>query len=104
MDLIVYQVIVGLFCAGAVFAMSFFMGYRPIFGNPKCGRPASAMKCSLSSGRSRLFGIMRSKPRKRQKTELEQHIQFLESKLEQYRRKAAGIGMMGLRKTNLAIC
>ncbi len=36
------------------------------------------------------------------KTELEQRIQFLENKLEQYRRKAAGVGMMGLRKNKLS--
>jgi hypothetical protein len=36
-----------------------------------------------------------------EKGELQRRISFLEGKLEQYRRKAAGIGMMGLRKSRL---
>ncbi|MDY0040695.1 MAG: hypothetical protein RBS57_10325 [Desulforhabdus sp.] len=35
------------------------------------------------------------------KTELQRRINFLEGRLAQYRRKAAGIGMMGLRKSKL---
>ena len=37
-----------------------------------------------------------------EKKELAQRIQFLETKLEQYRRKAAGVGMMGLRKSKVS--
>lgn len=36
-----------------------------------------------------------------EKKELERHIGFLEERLEQYRRKAAGIGLMGLRKNKM---
>lgn len=36
-----------------------------------------------------------------EKTELQRRISFLEGRLAQYRRKAAGIGMMGLRKNKL---
>ena len=37
-----------------------------------------------------------------EKSELQRRISFLEGKLDQYRRKAAGIGMMGLRRSRLA--
>jgi hypothetical protein len=36
-----------------------------------------------------------------EKRELERHIAFLEERLDQYRRKAAGIGLMGLRRNKM---
>ncbi len=102
MDLIVYQVMAGLFCAGAIFALSFFMGYRTHFRKFKV-RAACEREEMLTIERAlKAFWDNEKQTLENVKKELQQRIEFLESKLEQYRRKAAGIGMMGLRKSKVS--
>src|SRR5208283_2734293 len=95
MDLIVYQVMAGLFCVTVVFSISYFVGYRT-YGRKSKARAASEREEMLTIERA-LKAFWDN-----EKEKLEQHIKFLESKLEQYRRKAAGVGMMGLRKNKLS--
>ena len=102
MDLIVYQVMAGLFCAGAIFALSFFMGYRTHFRKFKV-RAACEREEMLTIERAlKAFWDNEKQTLENVKKRLQQRIEFLESKLEQYRRKAAGIGMMGLRKSKVS--
>ncbi len=101
MDLIVYQVMAGLFCVSIVFAMSYFIGYRTHFRKFKA-KSASDREEMLTIERAlKAFWDNEKQNLENEKNELQQKVQFLESKIEQYRRKAAGIGMMGLRKNKL---
>jgi len=102
MDLIVYQVMAGLFCVTVVFSISYFVGYRT-YGRKSKARAASEREEMLTIERAlKAFWDNEKQKLENDKAELEQHIKFLESKLEQYRRKAAGVGMMGLRKNKLS--
>ncbi len=102
MDLIVYKVMAGLFCVMVVFAVSYFVGYRT-YGRKFKARAASEREEMLTIERAlKDFWDNEKQKLENGKAELEQRIQFLESKLEQYRRKAAGVGMLGLRKNKLS--
>ena len=102
MDLIVYQVMAGLFCVTVVFSISYFVGYRT-YGRKSKARAAGEREEMLTIERAlKAFWDNEKQKLENDKAELEQHIKFLESKLEQYRRKAAGVGMMGLRKNKLS--
>ncbi|MGA2027166.1 MAG: hypothetical protein ABSH17_08880 [Syntrophobacteraceae bacterium] len=102
MDLIVYQVMAGLFCITVVFSVSYFAGYRT-YGRKFKARAACEREEMLTIERAlKAFWDNEKQKLENGKAELEQRIQFLESKLEQYRRKAAGVGMMGLRKNKLS--
>jgi hypothetical protein len=102
MDLLVYQVMAGLFCVTVVFSVSYFVGYRT-YGRKFKARAACEREEMLTIERAlKAFWDDEKQKLENGKAELEQRIQFLESKLEQYRRKAAGVGMMGLRKNKLS--
>ena len=102
MDLIVYQVMAGLFCVMVVFSVSYFVGYRT-YGRKFKARAACEREEMLTIEHAlKAFWDTEKQKLENVKAELEQRIRFLESKLEQYRRKAAGIGMLGLRKNKLS--
>ena len=102
MDLMVYQVMAGLFCVTVVFSVSYFVGYRT-YGRKFKARAACEREEMLTIERAlKAFWDNEKQKLENGKAELEQRIQFLESKLEQYRRKAAGVGMLGLRKNKLS--
>jgi len=102
MDLIFYQVIAGLFCIMVVSSISYFMGHRTQ-GRKFKARAALEREEMLTIERSlKAFWDNEKQKLEDDKAGLAQHIKFLESKLEQYRRKAAGVGMMGLRKNKLS--
>lgn len=101
MDPIVYQVMAGLFCVSLIFAVSYYIGHRTT---------SRKLLAKSTQDREEMLTIERAlkafwdneKDRlEKENGELEQRIKFLEEKLEQYRRKAAGVGMMGLRKNKL---
>lgn len=102
MDLIVYQVLAGLFCVSVIFATSYFMGYRSNLRKFQ-SRSATDREEMLTIERAlKTFWDSEKEKLETEKRTLQQRIQFLEEKLEQYRRKAAGVGMMGLRKNKLS--
>jgi hypothetical protein len=99
--LLLYQVMTGLFCIFFVFALSYYLGYRTNFKKYKV-QSANERDEMLTIERAlKAFWDHEKDKLEQEKEELARKIQFLESKLEQYRRKAAGIGMMGLRKSKL---
>ncbi len=102
MDLMIYKVMAGLFCVTVVFSVSYFVGYRT-YGRKFKARAAYEREEMLTIEQAlKAFWDNEKQKLENDKVELEQRIQFLESKLEQYRRKAAGVGMLGLRKNKLS--
>jgi len=102
MDLIVYKAMAVLFCAGVVCSLSYIIGYRVHCRKYKV-RAACEREDMLTIERAlKAFWDNEKQNLENEKMELQRRIEFLESKLEQYRRKAAGIGMMGLRKSKLS--
>ena len=102
MDLIVYQVMAGLFCAGVIFSLSYFVGYRLHFRKFKVQAACDREEMLTIERALKAFWDNEKQNLENEKKELAQRIQFLETKLEQYRRKAAGVGMMGLRKSKVS--
>lgn len=99
--LIVYQVLAALACVLIISALGYLFGYR---------RNASRYQEQTTQDRAEMLSIERALKQfwdhekeklEVEKEELNRRIRFLESRLDQYRRKAAGIGMMGLRKSRL---
>jgi hypothetical protein len=102
MSLIVYKAMAGLFCVGVISFLSYLIGYRLHFRKFKV-QAASEREEMLTIERDlKAFWDDEKQNLENAKKELAQRIEFLESKLEQYRRKAAGVGMMGLRKNKLS--
>ncbi len=102
MDVIVYKVMAALFCVVVIFSLSYLIGYRLHFRKFKA-QAASEREEMLTIERAlKAFWDNEKQNLENEKTELVQRVEFLESKLEQYRRKAAGVGMLGLRKNKLS--
>jgi len=102
MDLIlISQILAVTFCVVVVFAAAYYLGYR---------RNVRKFETQSEQDREEMLTIERAlkefwdheKQRlEQEKEELNRRIGFLETRLDQYRRKAAGIGMMGLRKSKV---
>lgn len=101
MDLIVYQVMAAAFCGTVVFSASYYLGYR---------KNLRKFQTQYTSDREEMITIERAlkafwdnekQKLENEKLELQQRVKFLEDKLDQYRQKAAGIGVMGLRKNKV---
>lgn len=99
--IIVYQSIAAIFCVALIFASGFYAGSQ---------RTSRKFQVQSAQDRHEMLTIERSLKQfwdfereklQEEKKELQRRIDFLEERLEQYRRKAAGIGMMGLRKNRL---
>jgi Tfp pilus assembly protein PilN len=102
MDLVVYQVFAVLFCVGFIFLLSYYLGYRTTFKKSQI-KSAHEREEMLTIERAlKAFWDHEKEKLEIDKQTLEQRVKFLEEKLEQYRRKAAGVGMMGLRKNKLS--
>ncbi len=102
MDLIVYQVMAGLFCVVIIFALSYFVGYRVHFRKFKVQAACDREEMLTIERSLKAFWDSEKQNLENEKKEMAQRIVFLEAKLEQYRRKAAGVGMMGLRKSKVS--
>jgi hypothetical protein len=102
MDLIVYQVIAGLFCVTVVSSIGYMVGCHAQGRKSKAREAVERAEMLTIEHALKAFWDTEKQKLESDKEELEQHVQFLESKLEQYRRKAAGVGMMGLRKSKLS--
>jgi hypothetical protein len=102
MDLIlISQILAVTFCVAVIFAAAYYLGHR---------RNVKKFETQTVHDRQEMLTIERAlkefwdheKQRlELEKEELNRRITFLESRLDQYRRKAAGIGMMGLRKSKV---
>jgi hypothetical protein len=99
---IVYQIFAVVSCVLFIFSMGYYLGYR---------KTVVKYAAQSFSDREEMLSIEKALKRfwddekeklEKEKSELQRRISFLEGKLDQYRRKAAGIGMMGLRRSKLA--
>lgn len=99
---VAYQIFAVAACFLLTFSIGYYLGYR---------RSGTKFAVQSASDREEMLSIERALKRfwdeekeklEKEKGELQRKIHFLEGRIEQYRRKAAGIGMMGLRKTKLA--
>jgi len=102
MDLIFYQVITGVFCVTVVSSISYLVGHHTQGRKSKAQAAVERAEMLTVERALKAFWDNEKQKLETDKAELKQHIQFLESKLEQYRRKAAGVGVMGLRKNKLS--
>lgn len=100
--LAIYQVLAAMFVLVTLLSTGYYLGYR---------KNVRGYRAKSSSDREEMLTIERALKSfwdhekdklLKEKEELERRIQFLEDRLDQYRRKAAGIGMMGLRKSKLS--
>ncbi len=99
--LMIYQSLAVLFVLVTLLSLGYYLGYR---------KNVRRYQTMSAHDREEMLTIERALKRfwdhekeqiEKEKQELERRIQFLEDRLDQYRRKAAGIGMMGLRKSKL---
>jgi len=102
MDLIFYQVLAGLFCVTLISSVSYLVAYRTHSKKSRAQAATDRDEMLTIERALKTFWDGEKQKLENDKKELEQHIKFLEGKLEQYRRKAAGVGMMGLRKNKLS--
>jgi len=100
--LLMYQVLAALFVLAFLLSTGYYLGYR---------RNVRVYRTMSANDREEMLTIERALKNfwdhekdklLKEKEELERKIRFLEERLEQYRRKAAGVGMMGLRKSKLS--
>lgn len=100
-SMIVYQVFTGVFGITATFAIGYYLGYRRSFRR-FASKSASDREEMLTIERSlKTFWDHERDKLEQEKAQLLERIGFLEKLLDRYRQKAAGIGMMGLRKNKL---
>lgn len=99
---IVYQIFALTSCVLLIFTMGYYLGYRRTVGRYAVQSVTDREEMlSIEKALKRFWDDEKEKLEK-EKAELLRRISFLEGKVDQYRQKAAGIGMMGLRRSRLA--
>jgi hypothetical protein len=99
---IVYQIFAITSCVLFVFSIGYYLGYRKTVVR-YVAQSVSDREEMLSIEKAlKHFWDDEKEKLEREKAEMQRRISFLEGKLDQYRQKAAGIGMMGLRRSRLA--
>lgn len=99
---IVYQIFAVVSCALFVFSIGYYLGHRKTVVRYAAQSVTDREEMlSIEKALKRFWDDEKQKLEK-EKGELQRRISFLEGKLDQYRQKAAGIGMMGLRRSRLA--
>ena len=99
---IVYQIFAVASCMLLIFSMGYYLGYRKTVVR-YAAQSVSDREEMLSIEKAlKSFWDNEKEKLEKEKAELLRRISFLEGKLDQYRQKAAGIGMMGLRRSKLA--
>ncbi len=101
MELIVYQVVAAIFCMTLIFVASYYFGYRTNLRKFQSKSFQDREEMLTIERALKAFWDNEKEKLEDEKVQLNQRVKFLEEKLEQYRQKAAGIGMMGLRKNKL---
>jgi len=99
---IVYQIFAITSCILLIFTVGYYLGYRRTVGRYAAQTVTDREEMlSIEKALKRFWDDEKEKLEK-EKAELLRRISFLEGKVDQYRQKAAGIGMMGLRRSRLA--
>lgn len=99
---IAYQIFAVTSCMLLIFSIGYYLGYRKTVVRYAAQSVNDREEMlSIEKALKRFWDEEKEKLEK-EKGELQRRISFLEGKLDQYRQKAAGIGMMGLRRSKLA--
>ena len=99
---IVYQIFAVASSMLLIFSIGYYLGYRKTIVRYASQSTSDREEMlSIEKALKRFWDDEKEKLEK-EKAELQRRISFLEGKLDQYRQKAAGIGMMGLRRSRLA--
>ena len=99
---IVYQIFAVVSCMLLIFTIGYYLGYRKTVVRYAAQSVNDREEMlSIEKALKRFWDDEKEKLEK-EKAELQRRISFLEGKVDQYRQKAAGIGMMGLRRSRLA--
>jgi hypothetical protein len=99
---IAYQIFAVASCMLLIFSIGYYLGYRKTVVRYAAQSVNDRDEMlSIEKALKRFWDEEKEKLEK-EKGELQRRISFLESKVDQYRQKAAGIGMMGLRRSKLA--
>ncbi len=101
MELIVYQVVAAIFCMTLIFVASYYFGYRTNLRKFQTKSFENREEMLTIERALKAFWDNEKQKLEDEKVQLNQRVKYLEEKLDQYRQKAAGIGMMGLRKNKL---
>ena len=99
---IAYQIFAVTSCMLLIFSIGYYLGYRKTvvrYATQSVNDREEML--SIEKALKRFWDDEKEKLEK-EKAELQRRISFLEGKVDQYRQKAAGIGMMGLRRSRLA--
>jgi hypothetical protein len=99
---IVYQIFAVASSVLLIFSIGYYLGYRKTIVRYAAQSVNDREEMlSIEKALKRFWDEEKEKLEK-EKGELQRRISFLEAKVDQYRQKAAGIGMMGLRRSKLA--
>lgn len=102
MDLMTfYQTLSAVFCAMLIFLTGYYLGYRKNVRKYEAQSVQDREEMLVIERALKRFWDHEKERLENEKAELQHRIEFLENHLERYRRKAAGIGVMGLRKSKL---
>jgi hypothetical protein len=99
---IVYQIFAVASSMLLIFSIGYYLGYRKTV--VRYAAQSATDRDEMLSIEKALKSFWDDEKQKleKEKAEMQRRIAFLEGKVEQYRQKAAGIGMMGLRRSRLA--
>ncbi len=95
------QILAIIFCVSLVFAAAYYLGFRSNVRKYQVQSVNDREEMLTIERALKEFWDNEKQKLENEKEELNRRISFLEGRLEQYRRKAAGIGMMGLRKSKV---
>jgi hypothetical protein len=99
--IILYQVLAAAFCVALVFSVGYYLAYRTNVRKFEAQSATDRQEMLTIERALKQFWDHEKENLEKEKEELNRRIKFLESRLDHYRRKAAGIGMMGLRKSKV---
>ncbi len=99
--IVFYQAMTLLFLAAVCFGSGYFIGFRKSSRKYQAQSDVDRAEMLTIERSLKQFWDHEKEKLQEEKNELQRRINFLEERLEQYRRKAAGIGMMGLRKSKM---
>lgn len=98
---LIYQIFAGVSTVIFIFLAAFYLGHRKSSLKYRAQNAHDREEMLTIERALKQFWDHEKQKLEEEKAELQRRIDFLEDKLTQYRRKAAGIGMMGLRKSKL---
>jgi len=99
---IVYQIFAVASSMLLIFSIGYYLGYRKTIVRYAAQSTSDREEMLSIEKALKSFWDNEKEKLEKEKAELQRRISFLEGKLDHYRQKAAGIGMMGLRRSRLA--